>query len=142
GEESHSLSGKSSACSVCRDTLCPGKGGSCLVRLYCLTITPFLTYMDTVLALKALIMGIVEGLTEFLPISSTGHLILAGSLLNFTGEKVKVFEIVIQAGAIFAVCWEYRVKIGAVLSGLFSDAGARKFAFNIVIEFLPAAILG
>ncbi len=98
--------------------------------------------MDLVLALKALVMGIVEGLTEFLPISSTGHLILAGSLLNFTGEKVKVFEIVIQAGAIFAVCWEYRLKIGTVLAGLFSDAKAQKFAMNVVIASLPAGSLG
>lgn len=98
--------------------------------------------MDLILALKALIMGIVEGLTEFLPISSTGHLILAGSLLNFTGEKVKVFEIVIQAGAIFAVCWEYRLKLGTVIAGLLSDSKAQKFALNLVIAFLPAAILG
>ncbi|GAB3539400.1 undecaprenyl-diphosphate phosphatase [Noviherbaspirillum agri] len=98
--------------------------------------------MDVTLALKALIMGIVEGLTEFLPISSTGHLILAGSLLNFTGEKVKVFEIAIQAGAMLAVCWEYRVKIASVLSGLFSDAKAQRFAANLVIAFLPAATLG
>ena len=98
--------------------------------------------MDLTLALKAIIMGIVEGLTEFLPISSTGHLILAGSLLNFTGEKVKVFEIAIQAGAMFAVIWEYRVKIGAVLAGLFSDAKAQKFVLNLVIAFLPAAALG
>ena len=98
--------------------------------------------MDLALALKALIMGIVEGLTEFLPISSTGHLILAGSLLNFTGDKVKVFEIVIQAGAILAVCWEYRAKIAAVLSGLGSDPKARHFAMNVVIGFLPAAVLG
>lgn len=98
--------------------------------------------MDVTLALKALIMGIVEGLTEFLPISSTGHLILAGSLLNFTGEKVKVFEIAIQAGAMLAVCWEYRVKIATVLSGLFTDAKAQRFAANLVIAFLPAAILG
>jgi undecaprenyl-diphosphatase len=87
-------------------------------------------------------MGVVEGLTEFLPISSTGHLILTGSLLNFTGDKIKVFEIVIQAGAILAVCWEYREKIGAVLGGLFTDAKAQKFAINLVVAFLPAAILG
>ena len=98
--------------------------------------------MDLLLAFKAIVMGIVEGLTEFLPISSTGHLILAGSLLNFTGEKVKVFEIVIQAGAIFAVCWEYRAKIATVLAGLFSDAKAQKFAMNLVIGFLPAGVLG
>ncbi|MDC8759519.1 undecaprenyl-diphosphate phosphatase [Janthinobacterium fluminis] len=98
--------------------------------------------MDFILALKAVIMGLVEGFTEFLPISSTGHLILAGSLLDFTGEKIKVFEIVIQAGAIFAVCWEYRAKIASVLSGLGSDARARKFVLNLLIGFLPAAVLG
>lgn len=98
--------------------------------------------MDIVLALKALIMGLVEGFTEFLPISSTGHLILAGSLLNFTGEKVKVFEIAIQAGAMLAVIWEYRVKIGSVLAGVFSERKAQRFLMNIVIAFLPAALLG
>ncbi|MFZ6750146.1 undecaprenyl-diphosphate phosphatase [Undibacterium sp. Ren11W] len=98
--------------------------------------------MDILLAAKIIIMGIVEGLTEFLPISSTGHLILAGSLLNFTGEKMKVFEIVIQAGAIFAVCWEYRQKIASVCCGLGRDPKARKFALNLIIAFLPAAVLG
>jgi undecaprenyl-diphosphatase len=98
--------------------------------------------MDLILALKALLMGLVEGFTEFLPISSTGHLILAGSLLNFTGEKVKVFEIVIQAGAIFAVCWEYRARITHVLAGLGNDRVAQKFALNLIIAFLPAALLG
>lgn len=87
-------------------------------------------------------LGIVEGLTEFLPISSTGHLIVAGSLLGYTGEQAKVFEIVIQAGAILAVCWEFRVRLARVLLGLGRDPAANRFALNLVIAFLPAAILG
>jgi undecaprenyl-diphosphatase len=98
--------------------------------------------MDIILAFKALIMGLVEGFTEFLPVSSTGHLILAGSLLDFTGEKVKVFEIAIQAGAILAVMWEYRARIASVLSGLTSDARQQKFVVNLIVAFLPAALLG
>jgi undecaprenyl-diphosphatase len=98
--------------------------------------------MDLILLLKAAILGIVEGLTEFLPISSTGHLILAGSLLDFTGDKAKAFEIIIQAGAILAVCWEYRAKIGSVIAGLGSDPKARRFVINLFIAFLPAAIIG
>jgi undecaprenyl-diphosphatase len=98
--------------------------------------------MDIILALKALIMGLVEGFTEFLPISSTGHLILAGSLLNFTGEKIKVFEIAIQGGAMIAVIWEYHRKFLEVVTGMFTDERARRFAMNLVIAFLPAAILG
>jgi undecaprenyl-diphosphatase len=92
--------------------------------------------------LKALVLGIVEGLTEFLPISSTGHLILAGALLDFDGEKAKVFEIVIQTGAVLAVVWEYRERFARVLGGLGSDARARRFAANILVAFLPAAVLG
>jgi len=98
--------------------------------------------MDIILALKAIIMGLVEGFTEFLPISSTGHLILAGSLINFTGEVAKVFEIAIQAGAILAVMWEYRARIATVLGGLASDSRQQKFVVNLIVAFLPAAGLG
>src|SRR6478735_11687079 len=98
--------------------------------------------MDWILMVKALILGVVEGLTEFLPVSSTGHLIVAGSLLNFTGERAKLFEIVIQAGAIVAVCWEYRVRLFAVARGLPRDRGAQRFVLNLLIAFLPAAVLG
>lgn len=97
--------------------------------------------MDMVLALKALILGLVEGLTEFLPISSTGHLILAGDLLNFNDERGKAFEIIIQAGAILAVCWEYRTKLISVTRGL-GQADANRFVFNLFVAFLPAAVLG
>jgi undecaprenyl-diphosphatase len=98
--------------------------------------------MDILLLLKAFILGVVEGLTEFLPVSSTGHLILAGDLLNFNDERGKLFEIVIQTGAILAVCWEYRAKIGSVLGGLGSDRVAQRLAINLAIAFMPAAILG
>lgn len=87
-------------------------------------------------------LGIVEGLTEFLPISSTGHLIIAGDLLDFNDEVGKVFEIVIQLGAILAVCWEYRERIGRVSRGLTHDAQAQSFVLNLAVAFLPAAILG
>src|ERR1700693_6088146 len=92
--------------------------------------------------LTAAILGLVEGLSEFLPVSSTGHLIVAGSLLDYTGDQAKVFEIVIQAGAIRAVCWEFRAKLVAVLRGLGSDASARRFVVNVAVAFMPAAVLG
>ncbi|MDE2260136.1 MAG: undecaprenyl-diphosphate phosphatase [Betaproteobacteria bacterium] len=98
--------------------------------------------MDLLLLAKAAILGIVEGLTEFLPVSSTGHLIVAGSLLNFNDEKGKVFEIVIQFAAILAVCWEYRTKILSVIRGLPHDPKARRFTLNLAVAFLPAAFLG
>lgn len=98
--------------------------------------------MDLLLLLKALILGVVEGITEFLPVSSTGHLILAGDLLNFNDERGKLFEIVIQSGAILAVCWEYRAKISQVVLGLPHDPAAQRFAFNLMLAFLPLAILG
>ena len=98
--------------------------------------------MDTVLLVKAAIMGIVEGLTEFLPISSTGHLILAGSLLNFVGAKAKVFEIAIQTGAILAVIIVYWQKIRDTLVALPSSRHAQRFAGNVLIGFLPAVVLG
>ena len=98
--------------------------------------------MDAALALKALILGVVEGLTEFLPVSSTGHLIVVGHLLDFNDEKGKVFELVIQTGAMLAVCWEFRGRFSGVLRGLFSDQQARRFAFNLIAAFMPAAIIG
>ena len=98
--------------------------------------------MDLLLLLKALVLGLVEGLTEFLPVSSTGHLIILEDLLGFTGEKAKVFTIFIQLGAILAIVWAYRNKIGEVVAGLPRDPKARRFALNLVIAFLPAAVLG
>ncbi|HNB02557.1 MAG TPA: undecaprenyl-diphosphate phosphatase [Nitrosomonas sp.] len=97
--------------------------------------------MGWALLLKALILGLVEGLTEFLPVSSTGHLILIGDLLNFNDEKAKVFTVAIQLGAIFAVCWEYRERLKAAVAGLGSPSSNR-FFLNLFIAFLPAAILG
>lgn len=98
--------------------------------------------MDVYPLFQALILGIVEGLTEFLPISSTGHLILAGDLLDFNDDRGKLFEIVIQSGAILAVVWEYRARFGKVLAGLPGDPVARRFVTNLAIAFMPLAVLG
>jgi undecaprenyl-diphosphatase len=98
--------------------------------------------MDIVLLLKALVMGIVEGLTEFLPISSTGHLILVGDLLGFNNEKGKVFEIAIQLGAILAVVWDYRERFASVATGLGREPAANRFVLNLLLAFMPLAIIG
>lgn len=99
--------------------------------------------MDFILLLKAAILGIVEGATEFLPISSTGHLILAGDLLNFMNhEKRNVFDIAIQLGAILAVVWEYRTRLVSTFAGIGRDPIANRLIINLAIAFLPLAILG
>lgn len=92
--------------------------------------------------LKALILGIVEGLTEFIPVSSTGHLILAGQWLSFHGEFAKLFEVFIQLGAILAVVWIYRARLTDVARRMRRDPVARRFALNLVVAFIPAAVLG
>ena len=98
--------------------------------------------MDLTLLLKALVLGVVEGLTEFLPVSSTGHLILAGDLLDFSDEKAKTFHVAIQTGAMLAIVWEYRAKFLGVLAGLGSDRAAQRFVANLAVAFIPAAVLG
>jgi undecaprenyl-diphosphatase len=98
--------------------------------------------LDIALLVKAVIMGVVEGLTEFLPISSTGHLILAGALLGFDDDKAKVFDIAIQTGAIFAVILVYWQKIRTTLVDLPTQRKAQQFALNVLIGFLPAVVLG
>ena len=98
--------------------------------------------MDLLLLFKALILGLVEGATEFLPVSSTGHLIIVGDLLNFNDDKGKVFEIVIQLGAILAVCWEFRHRLTHTISHIPESQAARGLVLNLLIAFLPAAILG
>ena len=98
--------------------------------------------MDIALLIKAAVMGVVEGLTEFLPISSTGHLILAGALLGFDDEKAKVFDIAIQTGAIFAVILVYWHKIRDTVVALPTSRAAQRFALNVLIAFVPAVLLG
>jgi undecaprenyl-diphosphatase len=92
--------------------------------------------------LSAIFLGIVEGLTEFLPVSSTGHLILADALLGIEGPESKLFDIVIQFGAILAVCWVYRERLFGAVAGLATDPGAQRFVANIIFAFLPAAVAG
>ncbi|MFN5542318.1 MAG: undecaprenyl-diphosphate phosphatase, partial [Betaproteobacteria bacterium] len=92
--------------------------------------------MDLALLVKAVILGIVEGLTEFLPVSSTGHLILVGHLLDFNDEKGQVFEIFIQAGAILAVCWEYRARLVFTFRGITNEPRAQRFVLNLFVAFL------
>jgi undecaprenyl-diphosphatase len=98
--------------------------------------------LDLIVLLKAAVMGIVEGLTEFLPVSSTGHLILAGSLLGFSDDKSKVFDIAIQTGAIVAVVIVYWQRLRSTMTGLGSSAQARRFVVNVAIAFVPAVVLG
>jgi undecaprenyl-diphosphatase len=98
--------------------------------------------VDITLLIKAALMGVVEGLTEFLPISSTGHLILAGALLGFDDDKAKVFDIAIQTGAIFAVILVYWQKIRATVVALPTESQARQFALNVLVAFVPAVLLG
>jgi undecaprenyl-diphosphatase len=91
---------------------------------------------------KALILGVVEGLTEFLPVSSTGHLVVVGSLLNWNDEKGKLFEIVIQLSAILAVCWLFRERLWRVATSLPGNPDSQRFALNLILAFLPAALVG
>lgn len=98
--------------------------------------------MDWSTALNAILLGLVEGITEFLPVSSTGHLILAAHLLGFEGAESKVFEVVIQLGAILAVCWLYRVRLWHMALHWHDDARDRRFIYVLIIALLPSAILG
>ena len=97
--------------------------------------------MDLIILFKAIILGIVEGATEFLPISSTGHLIIAGDLLHFNDDKGKIFEIVIQLGAILAVCWEFRRRLINTATQL-NKSSSQGFVLNLLIAFMPAALMG
>ncbi|PWV65735.1 undecaprenyl-diphosphate phosphatase [Plasticicumulans acidivorans] len=98
--------------------------------------------METLELLKALILGLVEGATEFLPVSSTGHQIIVADFLNFTGERAKTFEIFIQLGAIIAVIWYYRERIAHVLRTLGSERASQRMITNLLIAFMPAAVIG
>jgi undecaprenyl-diphosphatase len=118
-------------------------GGFYIIRPF--TYFPWPHFMDIWILLKALVLGVVEGLTEFLPISSTGHLIIAGDLLGFDNDTSKVFEIVIQLAAILAVCWAYRMKLVELTFGVLNRPRSRlasRFVLMLIIGFLPSAILG
>lgn len=97
---------------------------------------------DWLYLLQAAFLGIVEGLTEFLPVSSTGHLIVAAELVGFRDATSDTFVVAIQAGAIFAVCWYYRMRIAKVLCGLFSEPVQQRLAINTLVAFMPAAVVG
>jgi undecaprenyl-diphosphatase len=97
---------------------------------------------DPTLLIHAIILGLVEGLTEFLPVSSTGHLILVGQLLGFNDDKGKVFEIAIQFAAILAVVWEYRARLAHTLISISSESVSQRLAINLMVGFMPAAVLG
>ncbi|MCY4125235.1 MAG: undecaprenyl-diphosphatase, partial [Pseudomonas sp.] len=98
--------------------------------------------MDFWTAFQAIILGVVEGLTEFLPISSTGHQIIVADLIGFTGERAMAFNIIIQLAAILAVMWEFRGKIVDVVRGLPNQPRAQRFTGNLLLAFLPALVLG
>lgn len=98
--------------------------------------------MDIVTLLQAIFLGIIEGLTEFIPVSSTGHLILLVDIIGFKAPPGKTFEIIIQLGAIFAICWLYKHKLFSVVKGLPKNKNDRKFALNICLAFFPAAVIG
>lgn len=98
--------------------------------------------MDLWIAFQALILGVVEGITEFLPVSSTGHQIIVADLIGFGGERALAFNIIIQLGAILAVVWEYRRKIIDIVVGLPKEQQAQKFTVNLLVAFMPAVVLG
>src|SRR5471032_2788676 len=98
--------------------------------------------MDLWTAAQALILGIVEGLTEFLPVSSTGHQIIVADLIDFGGERAIAFNIIIQLGAILAVVWEFRHKVFSVVRDLPTQRNAQRFTLNLLVAFLPAVVLG
>src|SRR2546430_8537802 len=98
--------------------------------------------MQPILWLKAVVLGVVEGATEFIPVSSTGHLILVGKWLAFEGSTAVAFDIFIQLGAILAVLWLYRAKVFGALAAAGTDPVARRFVLNLLIAFLPAAVVG